>query len=1110
MADFENILVKNTEEFIRKYFRNKLNKGLLMALLLLSVVFLVYNSVEFFAFLPGIVRKGMFFSFLGLFGFVIVFFVLIPLIKLLRYQQEMSLQQAARIIGNHFPEQVSDSLLNTLQLQNEWKKTRAEDGALLIEAIKQRTKSLGKISFVQAVDTSITARFFKVFVAVTFLFVLVLVTFPSFFKQPVKRIISYEADFQKPLPFEVFYSASHYEVLQNEDFTFQLEIKGEEIPAEFYISAGATNYQMEKVNVAERRFTFRKVTESLVFRIKGGDFMSPAIELIVRPKPLLLSYEANVAFPSYMKRSNEVLKDFTYVSLPLGSVLSWNLFSRNTDSILAVQDSLQFSVKVLNGTGSWNQTLLSNTSINYIAINDFQKDNDGIAIRLDVIEDEAPTILVDLSDSEALSKLHFFTGTITDDYGFTTLKAIVKNNSPDAKTVDLAATSLVIEKDVLRQQFYFGLNLDSLNFTESDNVEIFFEVTDNDAVKGPKTTRSNTYTLQAITKSLLDSVSEQKEDQLTKRLEQAMKESERVKNEMAAFNKDLIMKKAPDWSDQQKLKKLLERQQNLQNEIADIREQRKDLNSFNRDNDIQNERLLEKQAKIDALMEEIIPEDIKKMMDELQALLEEFNKDKVSELMKKMEMSQQEMEQLLDRNLSLLDQLKMEKDLTRLSERLNELAEKLEKNALNTLNETDSKEELLNNLEGLQKEFGQEKEKLDELKKQNQDLERPFDIENTDNAGEISKEMEEGSQQLSKGKKKESGQKQKSASDKMKQMSKQLMEMMQQEDDDQMEEDALALRFLLENLLRLSMSQEGLLNKLSKLKRDDPAYVTMIREQGSIAESFRVVEDSLTALGRRQPMIQNFVFGEVNLIKMRVAEAQNALKERNTGMALGAQQYSMMSINNLALMLAESLKNMQESMGMPSNAQGKGKGKGKKQSKEPGKSLQNMREMQEALGKQLKEAMKGNPGKGSKGGMSEELARMAAQQEALRGQLKQMLDGLKSEGQTGDNGLNKVLEQMEKFEEGLVNKRLNQQMMDLQNDIVVRLLESEKAQKERDQEERRESEEYKEKNSGNLESIPEYKKMLENQQEQLKTQPIDLMPFYKRLVNEYFIRSNVK
>jgi len=201
---------------------------------------------------------------------------------------------------------------------------------------------------------------------------------------------------------------------------------------------------------------------------------------------------------------------------------------------------------------------------------------------------------------------------------------------------------------------------------------------------------------------------------------------------------------------------------------------------------------------------------------------------------------------------------------------------------------------------------------------------------------------------------------------------------------------------------------------------------------------------------------------------------------------------------------------MQESMGMPSNAQGKGKGKGKKQSKEPGKSLQNMREMQEALGKQLKEAMKGNPGKGSKGGMSEELARMAAQQEALRGQLKQMLDGLKSEGQTGDNGLNKVLEQMEKFEEGLVNKRLNQQMMDLQNDIVVRLLESEKAQKERDQEERRESEEYKEKNSGNLESIPEYKKMLENQQEQLKTQPIDLMPFYKRLVNEYFIRSNVK
>jgi len=216
----------------------------------------------------------------------------------------------------------------------------------------------------------------------------------------------------------------------------------------------------------------------------------------------------------------------------------------------------------------------------------------------------------------------------------------------------------------------------------------------------------------------------------------------------------------------------------------------------------------------------------------------------------------------------------------------------------------------------------------------------------------------------------------------------------------------------------------------------------------------------------------------------------------------------MMSMNNLALMLAEALKNMQESMGMPSPQQGKGKGKGKNPS--PGKGLQNMREMQESLGKQLKEAMEGKQGKG-KGqgkGLSEEMARMAAQQEALRNELKRMIDDLKSEGQTGDGGLNKVLEQMEKFEEGLVNKRLNQQLLEMNNEIVVRLLESEKAQKERDKEERRESEEFKGKNLSNPEEIPEYNRMLERQKETLRTNPIDLQPFYKRLVNDYFMKSN--
>ena len=214
----------------------------------------------------------------------------------------------------------------------------------------------------------------------------------------------------------------------------------------------------------------------------------------------------------------------------------------------------------------------------------------------------------------------------------------------------------------------------------------------------------------------------------------------------------------------------------------------------------------------------------------------------------------------------------------------------------------------------------------------------------------------------------------------------------------------------------------------------------------------------------------------------------------------------MMAMNNLALMLSESLKKMQESMGMPSEMQGDGQCD---QGQSSGEGLQNLRELQEALGQQLQDAMDGKQNQNGGNRMSEEIARMAAQQEAIRNQLKQLMDQLSEEGGiSGDEGLNKVLKEMEEFEEQLVNKQLNQKLLDKQNEIVVRLLESEKAQKERELEERRESNEFKGETFGNLIDEIEYNRKVERQQDLLRTAPIDFQPFYKRKLNDYFVRFN--
>jgi hypothetical protein len=137
------------------------------------------------------------------------------------------------------------------------------------------------------------------------------------------------------------------------------------------------------------------------------------------------------------------------------------------------------------------------------------------------------------------------------------------------------------------------------------------------------------------------------------------------------------------------------------------------------------------------------------------------------------------------------------------------------------------------------------------------------------------------------------------------------------------------------------------------------------------------------------------------------------------------------------------------------------------------------------------------------GGMSQELARLAAQQEAIRKELSKMADQLNKDGKGGGN-IGKLAEKMEETETDLVNKILNNETMKRQQEILTRLLESEKAEKEREMDEKRQSNEAKNENLSNPNEFLEYNRLKQKETELLKTVPPSLNPFYKTKVNEYF------
>jgi len=375
--------------------------------------------------------------------------------------------------------------------------------------------------------------------------------------------------------------------------------------------------------------------------------------------------------------------------------------------------------------------------------------------------------------------------------------------------------------------------------------------------------------------------------------------------------------------------------------------------------------------------------------------------------------------------------------------------------------------------------------------------------------------MKNSSEHLENKKNKKSSESQKDAAQKMSEMAQKMAAMQSQAQNS--EEDMDALRQLLDNLLHLSFEQEDLMERYKKMDRKNPEYVKITQQQKKLKDDAKMIEDSLFALSKRVVQLESTINKEITSINNNMEKTINFMADRQIPMAASRQQYIMTSINNLALLFDEALQQMQ------AQAQQKpGKGSCNKPggNGQPKPGMGSIQKMQKQLQKQL-EAMKKamekgqkpggkKPGKkpgGKEGegmgmpggkGMSESLAKMAAQQAKIRQELNKLKNGKNG---AGINGLSKMMEQNET---DIVNKRITQQTINRQKEILTRLLESEKADREREWDDKRESKEGGDLEKGNPELFFEYNQQKEQEVDLIKTTPPNLNNFYKKKVTQYF------
>ena len=1138
-------ILERISAYRRKFYVNQLAKGVIFTAALSLSIYLTINTLEYFGRFDSVVRGVFFFGFLAALAVALFQWVLQPLVHLYGLQKPISDEQAAQQIGAFFPE-IGDKLLNTLQLRS----LSGTQSDLIEASIRQKSKQLLIVRFTDAIKLNENRKYLKYAIYPLAVIAAILLFNPQFFTSSSDRIINFKQNYNYA-PFQFKIENPDLKAFRNEDFTLKVSLVGNALPENVYLVQNKARFKLEPVNGRAFEYTFKNLQREVDFRFDAAGFQSNDYKINVADRPSLLSFDVTLNYPGYLNKPSEQLANVGNLTVPEGTTISWD-FNTTATEALTLQfegDAKRYEANAqLTGGFDFRRSARKSGQYQIDLRNDETQNREKISYFVNVIPDKFPILTLENYQDTTLYNYFVLGGNIADDYGFTQLKVsynVLRNSAKGTENKgNYRAFNVPFNKSINNQTFYFQWYTDSLKLAPGDKIEYFAQVWDNDGVNGPKAAKSRIINFTVPSKDLVNQEIDKSAEKTEKQIDKVLNKAENLQKELEKLDQRLKSQKELDYQEKKQIEDVIKKREELENEIRSMQQQNQITQQKQQRFAQQNPELMKKLDQLQKMMDQMLDPETKKLYEELKKMLEQKQQDdKMFEMMNRLKNKEFNLQKEVQRAQELFKKMKMEqkldqviKDLEAQAEKQDKLAEETEKNAKdqkeadkkdpkadkkNDKTDKDGKDqkdgkdgkdskeqqkkqdELKKEQEQLNKEFEKTKKDVDEAEKMNKELEKPEELDpKKEEQEQIDKEQEESMEQMEQNQNKGAAKSQKKAAKAMRAMSAGMMKAKMGADKQEAEEDMEALRAILENLIQLSYDQERVMKDFKGVSLQDPRFVKLAQEQLKIQDDSKVVEDSLYALAKRVMQIQTFVTRELADMKYHSTESSRYIRERKIGLATSKQQFAMTSMNNLAAMLSDVFKQMQQQMQAMAMPGGGGKGKQKGKSKSPGQSLG---EMQEKLNGQMQK-MKGQ-GKGGKGGeMSEQLAKMAAEQGRIRRQLQELMDSQKgSEGgnKVGDQ-VRELMRQMDETETDLVNKRLTEDLLKRQQDIQTRLLESEKALREQEEDNKRKSETAQQIQRRPPAAFEQYVKEKQKQTELLRTVPPTFSPFYKREVDTYF------
>lgn len=997
----------------REYFCLLLVKRFFTFIFISLILCLFFSILDYFFNFSFVPRRTFAFVIL-IISIISLLLLLTPLLYLI-INTNKRISEYIKIVQSNCSE-INDSIVNIFEL-----KEIKNDTDLITTSIEQKSKIILSYNYQDKVISSIKVR-------LKFIILIIILAISCYLLQSnLNRIIHYN----RTQDYSIIIT-SDSKILFGQDLTIDFIINGDYIPDKIYLVTNNSKYLVSKQSNITYSYTFRNIFSSFSFKILIDNYLSDSFYVQVLNKPIFHSVKIDISYPKYTLFNNQQFNYFADINVPQGTIIKYEVISDYTDTVFYNTKNESYYFSLIDNSFSFQKTVKANIDFEVVLANKHLSEcvaNNKIT----VIPDEYPTISVGqfINDTTIV-----FNGVINDDYGFRKL-LFVSN---------IDTIELTIDKQKQTQKFSYIAKLP--NKTVNNNMfTYYFEVFDNDAVNGIKSTKSKTESIVLYSKT---------------------------ENEIANISNEQYKYQQVDNTTKTILSSI---NQLLQSRMFDNKlswENKQVLDQINQQGENLNQLLSELKMSDNTLAE-------------LLKMLQLSDDKSLNKLLNKLKDIIESKQHQTNANNKLIDNLLKDKILSDIAEKMTQLAD--QHTDLQKIDYVDSLKSKFDDLKSHFDSIANQYNKTDDntIKGDIEDLKNQYkSIENELNDNHL-----------------EQFEKQNSI---IKQHLKSMAEKLQQKQNSiknqQNKENADVLRQILDNLLQLSFNQENIIINLRPLSYSSNEYTNIITAENNMKEDFSFIKDSLYALASRTQYLGNFVFDNANQIDYNITESIDLLNDRRKTNALKCQNQVLKFTNDLISLLVESLERIDQSMSGEGN-NNSSKRKQKPKNMQP--SMSQMRNEQQNLEKQMQQLLQ----QMQQQGISEnDILKLFSQTEML----KQKFDKFLSSNKTGNSGseeLKKIQDLIEKNRRELLNKRFDNQILNRQHQITTKMLDYEKAQEEREYDDKRKSKEAVDIEKKDVRDINNII-IFEDNEDVLQYKTIKLNTFYLDKYEEYIRNVNTK